>query len=373
MNVKHVIVVAGLWLLMSSVVAGNGPIWPLSGSDQPDADVVNQPYGPRWIGRYDFHAGIDIPAPIGTPILSVLPGTVIQVRPWDGVTIGPGNAVLVDHGDGRFGSYLHLDTIGVEVGQELQQGEPLGTVGRTGANSPHLHFGLMIDLPGNSVDERRSRNPLELLPHTAPEALSEAAFPDEHRVVLQVPVRTMTIRSIRLTGREGEERLLDYYAVVAKGITPRREQEQDGFFIETAAAQGGLMPLTLSLLEPKFAIARIVVTDIHDRIILNQLSPDMLPGDANGDGRVDIADLGILAANWQQAGFWSTGDFNGDAVVNIADLGILASNWQAGVGGMSFEEALGMFDALAGVVVPEPAAALCLFWGAAALRRRQNR
>jgi hypothetical protein len=59
-------------------------------------------------------------------------------------------------------------------------------------------------------------------------------------------------------------------------------------------------------------------------------------GDANLDQQVNIADLGILAANWQATGrYWYQGNFNYDSAVNIADLGILAANWQAGV---SFSE-----------------------------------
>jgi hypothetical protein len=54
-----------------------------------------------------------------------------------------------------------------------------------------------------------------------------------------------------------------------------------------------------------------------------------LPGDANHDGNVDVADLGILASNWQQSPrTFSQGDFNEDGTVDVADLGILASNWQ---------------------------------------------
>jgi hypothetical protein len=55
----------------------------------------------------------------------------------------------------------------------------------------------------------------------------------------------------------------------------------------------------------------------------------VLAGDANRDGKVDIADLGITAANWQQSPrHWHQGDFNYDDLVGIADLGILAGNWQ---------------------------------------------
>jgi thermolabile hemolysin len=108
------------------------------------------------------------------------------------------------------------------------------------------------------------------------------------------------------------------------------------------------------------------------------LAASAMGGDANLDGMVNIADLGILAGNWQGTGDWLSGDFNGDGVVNIADLGVLAGNWQAGVGGAhgdaaGFVEALGMFDAFDGVVVPEPVAALGGLVGLGMLRRRWPR
>ena len=64
----------------------------------------------------------------------------------------------------------------------------------------------------------------------------------------------------------------------------------------------------------------------------------LLPGDANGDGRVDGSDVTILAGNWQYGvgapepdATWSMGDFNGDGMVDGSDVTILAGNWQAGV------------------------------------------
>jgi T5SS/PEP-CTERM-associated repeat protein len=96
-------------------------------------------------------------------------------------------------------------------------------------------------------------------------------------------------------------------------------------------------------------------------------------GDATLDGSVTIADLGILAANWQASDrFWFHGDFNYDSDVNIADLGILAANWQKGTsGGMSFEDALAMFDVFDGVVVPEPSALGLVGLGMLGMRRRR--
>jgi fibronectin-binding autotransporter adhesin len=81
-------------------------------------------------------------------------------------------------------------------------------------------------------------------------------------------------------------------------------------------------------------------------------------GDADLNGQVDVADLGILASNWQVAGNWSTADFDYSGFIDVADLGLLASNWQAGVGsplGPSLQAALAAVG-LSNVSVPEPAA-----------------
>jgi hypothetical protein len=55
-----------------------------------------------------------------------------------------------------------------------------------------------------------------------------------------------------------------------------------------------------------------------------------MPGDANGDERVDDADASILASHWQQSdgATWADGDFNEDGEVNDADTAILAAHWQ---------------------------------------------
>ena len=55
----------------------------------------------------------------------------------------------------------------------------------------------------------------------------------------------------------------------------------------------------------------------------------VLAGDANHDRKVDVADLGILASNWQQSPrTFAQGDFDYNGTVDVSDLGILASNWQ---------------------------------------------
>ncbi len=86
--------------------------------------------------------------------------------------------------------------------------------------------------------------------------------------------------------------------------------------------------------------------DIATRpILVIELGDSVMPGDANGDGIVDVADLGVLGANFGGTNAVSTdGDFNGDGVIDVADLGILGANWTAG------QEAGAMAP-----LVPEPA------------------
>ncbi|MCA1781463.1 MAG: M23 family metallopeptidase [Intrasporangiaceae bacterium] len=91
-------------------------------------------FGSRW-GR--LHAGIDLAAPMGTPIKSVSSGTVIKAAH----TGACGNNVWVKHYEGTVTRYCHLDYISVGVGQRVAPGEKLGGNGNTGRSyGPHLHF-----------------------------------------------------------------------------------------------------------------------------------------------------------------------------------------------------------------------------------------
>jgi hypothetical protein len=76
-------------------------------------------------------------------------------------------------------------------------------------------------------------------------------------------------------------------------------------------------------------------SDYGMRICCNQAAIDEMtrvPGDANGDKKVDVSDLGILAANYgmTSGATLAQGDFNGDGAVDVSDLGILAANYGTG-------------------------------------------
>jgi len=106
----------------------NGYIWPTKG-------VITSGYGMRW-GR--MHKGIDIAAPIGTPVVAAAPGVVVSAG-WN--SGGYGNLVEIQHPDGSLTVYAHNNRILVRRGQEVAQGEQISEMGSTGRSTgPHCHF-----------------------------------------------------------------------------------------------------------------------------------------------------------------------------------------------------------------------------------------
>jgi murein DD-endopeptidase MepM/ murein hydrolase activator NlpD len=87
------------------------------------------------------HPGVDILAPVGTPVLAALSGRVTRVDSGGGYNGGYGNLVVISHANGLETRYAHLSRTSVSVGQTVSQGQQVGAVGMTGNTSgPHLHF-----------------------------------------------------------------------------------------------------------------------------------------------------------------------------------------------------------------------------------------
>lgn len=129
-------------------------LWPLA-----------QPYGPGWItswygyrddpwgrGWTEFHNGLDVGAPGGTPIFAVEDGQVVLSQ--DGWNGGAGNYTVIYHGGGMYTEYMHQSYRAVSVGQYVSQGDVIGYVGTTGNSTGcHLHFGVMMGyIGGERVD-----------------------------------------------------------------------------------------------------------------------------------------------------------------------------------------------------------------------------
>lgn len=89
------------------------------------------------------HPGIDITAPLGTPIYPLKSGVVVRMEnlKWD-----YGRAVYIDHGNGLVTLYAHMGKVFVEDGEKVTTDKPIGEIGLTGRTTgPHLHFELRKD------------------------------------------------------------------------------------------------------------------------------------------------------------------------------------------------------------------------------------
>lgn len=93
------------------------------------------------------HNGIDIKAPRGKKVFCPNDGRVAVV---DEFFFG-GKTAVIDHGQGLYSFFMHLDRVAVRINQGVRKGDALGTVGATGrATGPHLHWGVRLN--GARVD-----------------------------------------------------------------------------------------------------------------------------------------------------------------------------------------------------------------------------
>lgn len=129
----------------SNRILRGGLIWPC-----PDSKRITSNFGKRKSptkGGSTYHQGIDIGAQTGTNVIAAAAGEVVISK----YSYSGGNYVMIDHGSGIFTIYMHLSKRGVEVGQEVSQGQKIGEVGSTGISTgPHLHFGIRKN--GNYVN-----------------------------------------------------------------------------------------------------------------------------------------------------------------------------------------------------------------------------
>ena len=129
---------------------------------QPTVSATSQGTG-NWVwpvggyisqGYWDLHRAIDIAARHGDVVMAADAGTVVYAE-WGWA--GYGNLVVVDHGNGFRSYYGHLYGFYVDVGEQVERGQPLGALGNTGLSTgPHLHFEIRED--------GVLRDPLDFLP-----------------------------------------------------------------------------------------------------------------------------------------------------------------------------------------------------------------
>lgn len=114
---------------------------------------ITSGFGPRispFTGERSWHRGLDVAAPIGTPIYAPADGVVI----FSGAKSSYGNFVMIAHGYGVVSRYGHNAQNLVQAGQRIKRGDQVATVGMTGRTTgPHLHYEVVVN--GRHVDPKR--------------------------------------------------------------------------------------------------------------------------------------------------------------------------------------------------------------------------
>jgi murein DD-endopeptidase MepM/ murein hydrolase activator NlpD len=112
-------------------------LWPVEGR-------VGSSFGQRidpFNGEGAFHEGIDLEAPLGTPVRAAADGDVTVA----GMNAGYGREIMLDHGHDVVTLYGHLSAMAVAVGQHVIRGQVIGFVGQSGrATGPHLHYEVRV-------------------------------------------------------------------------------------------------------------------------------------------------------------------------------------------------------------------------------------
>ena len=156
-------------------------------SDEP----LSSTFGPRPLysgeNRYDFHRGVDIATPVGTPFFAVTSGTVQIAGPDAAYSdplvrvrhFRPGHQACEPEGC-YYSLYLHISAWVVEAGAEVRKGQLLGYTGASSSGFEHLHFEVR-DAPSFdpwSAWSRDAVHPLRLLPYSpAGESLAASILP----------------------------------------------------------------------------------------------------------------------------------------------------------------------------------------------------
>ncbi len=127
------------------VIRDNRELWASTPSIWPSQGWISSDFGYRtspFTGKREFHKGLDISAPQGTPIYAPAKG-VVNFAGRDG---GYGLAVTVNHGSGITTRFAHLHSMAVKNGQKVTRGQLIAYVGNTGRSTgPHLHYEVRLN------------------------------------------------------------------------------------------------------------------------------------------------------------------------------------------------------------------------------------
>ena len=111
----------------------------------PSYTRISDDYGSRThpiLGVQQFHNGVDMAAPGGSPILAAYDGKVVAAA----YNASMGNYIMINHGDGLYTIYMHASALYVSTGETVTRGQKIAAVGTTGRSTGnHLHFSVRKD------------------------------------------------------------------------------------------------------------------------------------------------------------------------------------------------------------------------------------
>ena len=129
---------------LNRMIAALPSDWPVRGEVSSGVGMRPSP----WTGEMEYHAGLDIPKPIGTPVNASGDAVVESV---DGKT----GTIVLNHGQEIKTQYAHLSKILVSAGAVVRKGQKIAEVGNKGKSTgPHLHY--EVRLAGVAIDPRQS-------------------------------------------------------------------------------------------------------------------------------------------------------------------------------------------------------------------------
>ena len=116
--------------------------WPIS-SSSPNYNYISSYFGPRpspTVGASSNHGAVDIPVRY-VPVYAAADGVIVSA----GWMSGYGNYIEIDHGNGYYTAYGHLNSFNVSAGQTVSRGQQIAVSGNTGISTgPHLHYEVYI-------------------------------------------------------------------------------------------------------------------------------------------------------------------------------------------------------------------------------------
>lgn len=111
----------------------------------PSYTRISDDYGNRThpiLGVQQFHNGVDMAAPGGSPILAAYDGKVVAAA----YNASMGNYIMINHGGGLYTIYMHASALYVSTGDTVTRGQKIAAVGTTGRSTGnHLHFSVRKD------------------------------------------------------------------------------------------------------------------------------------------------------------------------------------------------------------------------------------